>query len=61
MSFSQIISPSPSPSESKVRYTPLALHCCLWASSSCGKQELFSSCAAKASHMVASLIVEHRL
>ena len=28
----------------------LALHCSMWAFSSCGKQELFSSCAAKASH-----------
>ena len=38
----------------------LGLRCCVWAFSSCGERGLLC-CGARASHTVASLVVEHGL
>lgn len=37
-------------------WTALGLHCCVWASSSCCKQELLSSCRARLLTVVGSLL-----
>ena len=39
----------------------LGLHCCSGVSSSCGEQELLSSCGLHSAHCKASLDVGHRL